>query len=148
MRTGFFAYRTIFYVKLLLVSLFFGLAVSLQAQNGNPQPKTDIKVRKQFDDRGQLMRYDSVYTWSYSSGNLPTHALTQKFWPGNFYRYTDSLWRSMFQSMRMLFFDTTKRQLMRGMEEGFKRLPQHQQPGFYHGGGKKAIPKATRAITI
>ena len=33
----------------------------------NVKPKVDIKVNKKFDEDGNLIGYDSTYTWSYSS---------------------------------------------------------------------------------
>ncbi len=32
-----------------------------------PKPKVDIKVNKVFDDKGNLVRYDSTYVWTYSN---------------------------------------------------------------------------------
>lgn len=32
------------------------------------QPKASWKVNKKYDDKGNLISYDSTYTWSYSSG--------------------------------------------------------------------------------
>lgn len=31
------------------------------------KPKVDIKVNKKYDDNGNLIGYDSTYTWSYSN---------------------------------------------------------------------------------
>ena len=31
------------------------------------QPKGQWKVHRQYDDQGNLIRYDSIYSWSYSS---------------------------------------------------------------------------------
>lgn len=39
-------------------------------EDQNNQPKTDFKVNKTFDENGNLVRYDSVYTYSYSSSNI------------------------------------------------------------------------------
>ncbi len=33
----------------------------------NVQPKVDIKVNKKYDEDGNLIGYDSTYTWSYST---------------------------------------------------------------------------------
>ena len=37
--------------------------------NNNPKnkPKVDIKVNKKYDDNGNLIGYDSTYTWTYSN---------------------------------------------------------------------------------
>lgn len=31
------------------------------------KPKTNVKVNKEYDDEGNLIRYDSAYSWSYSN---------------------------------------------------------------------------------
>ena len=31
------------------------------------QPKVDVKVNKEFDKNGNLIRYDSTYVWSYTN---------------------------------------------------------------------------------
>jgi len=36
-------------------------------KNGKNNPKTDIKVNKEYDDQGNLIRYDSTYSYSYSN---------------------------------------------------------------------------------
>ncbi len=33
----------------------------------NVKPKVDIKVNKKYDEEGNLIGYDSTYTWSYST---------------------------------------------------------------------------------
>lgn len=41
------------------------------------QPKVSWKVNKQYDDKGNVIGYDSTYTWSYSSSsgkNVPVAA--------------------------------------------------------------------------
>ena len=63
------------FVSLILVTV---LMVGCEAQN-NPtqptvksdttqvQPKTDIRVNKEYDDEGNLIRYDSVYSSYYNN---------------------------------------------------------------------------------
>jgi hypothetical protein len=36
-------------------------------KNGKNNPKTDIQVNKEYDDQGNLIRYDSTYSYSYSN---------------------------------------------------------------------------------
>jgi hypothetical protein len=36
-------------------------------ENKKPKPETNIKVNKHYDEEGNLVRYDSVYTYYYSN---------------------------------------------------------------------------------
>jgi len=49
------------------------------------QPKEDIKVNKKFDENGNLIQYDSTYTYSYSSnGELESERVDSLFESMNF----------------------------------------------------------------
>lgn len=38
----------------------------------DPEPKVQWKVNKQYDENGNVIGYDSIYSWSYSNhGNIP-----------------------------------------------------------------------------
>ncbi|MBL7969251.1 MAG: hypothetical protein JNK09_19770 [Prolixibacteraceae bacterium] len=55
---------------LLFFMLSFGFAASVQAQNKDikkSQPKEDIKVTREYDEQGNLIRFDSTYTYNWSS---------------------------------------------------------------------------------
>ncbi|PIP53842.1 MAG: hypothetical protein COS14_02440 [Bacteroidetes bacterium CG02_land_8_20_14_3_00_31_25] len=75
--------------KLFGVSTFIFFSPCLQAQtidsseqNKNNQPDVHINVNREFDKNGNIIRYDSTYSWSWSSdGN--------KVIPDNF--FNDSL---------------------------------------------------------
>lgn len=60
------------HIFLLAVAIFLGL-INCWGQNKEKdtvminQPNTDIKVNKEYDDNGNLIRYDSTYSYSYSS---------------------------------------------------------------------------------
>jgi hypothetical protein len=65
-------------LRILIVTIFSIFIVSCNGQNGTKdklanhsdevkKPKTDIRVNKEYDDEGNLIRYDSTYTWSYSN---------------------------------------------------------------------------------
>jgi hypothetical protein len=44
-------------------------------KSNDNQPKVSIKVDKQTDKNGNITRYDSTYTWSWSgNGNIPNNA--------------------------------------------------------------------------
>ncbi|GAB4299732.1 MAG: hypothetical protein Kow0068_23170 [Marinilabiliales bacterium] len=49
---------------ILMLLVVFGI-VSLYAQQNNP--KVDIKVNKEYDENGNIIRYDSTYTYYYST---------------------------------------------------------------------------------
>ncbi|MCF8371167.1 MAG: hypothetical protein K9H64_06080 [Bacteroidales bacterium] len=58
--------------KVIFSLMFVGLFVSTQAycqiQPQQPnEPKEDIKVNREYDENGNMIRYDSTYTWSWSS---------------------------------------------------------------------------------
>ncbi len=55
------------------------------AQN-NIKPKVDIRVNKKYDDKGNLIGYDSTYSWSYStiqgdSANINADTVFSEFRP-------------------------------------------------------------------
>ncbi len=65
--------------KTFLVLLLLGTIMGCRAQDepsrkdakamereDENKPKVDWKVNKQYDDKGNLVRYDSTYSWSYS----------------------------------------------------------------------------------
>ena len=79
--------RTIFYFQLMLALMLLALGIittaNAQDLNGSnnihsPQPKVNIQVHKEKDANGNLVRYDSVYTWSYSNGTIPADVLSGK----------------------------------------------------------------------
>jgi len=60
--------KTIYFT--LLAAFFALMGCNSQSQPNNHEktpPKTDIKVTKEYDDKGNLIRYDSIYTWYYST---------------------------------------------------------------------------------
>jgi hypothetical protein len=55
-------------------------------QSETRMPKADIRVNKAYDDKGNLISYDSTYVWSYSnhtgdSVNIDVDSVMQEFWP-------------------------------------------------------------------
>ncbi len=56
---------------LILIMVIFttkGQNIADTLNMGN-RPKVNVKVNKVYDENGNLIRYDSVYEWSYSSGS-------------------------------------------------------------------------------
>jgi len=71
--------RTFIYVALIAV-----MGAGCRSENNNERnnisihnlsktspPKESWKVTRQVDNKGNLIRYDSAYTWSYSNTNEP-----------------------------------------------------------------------------
>lgn len=69
---------------LKIIPLFCLLFFNCSAQTKKPtekenKPKENITVNKEFDEFGNLKRYDSVYSYSYSSHEKLNDSLHQKF---------------------------------------------------------------------
>ncbi len=84
--------------RIILLGVFIMFVSFGQAQIVNdsvhkqPQPKVQVKVNKVYDENGNVVRYDSVYTWSYHSGNqIDVDSLMRKFVPYFHEHFTDSL---------------------------------------------------------
>lgn len=56
-------------MRTLIFSLLTLVGISVFAQSNSPQ--TDVKVNKEYDENGNLIRYDSTYTYFYSSDGEP-----------------------------------------------------------------------------
>lgn len=69
--------------KAVLISmlLFFMIATACNGQKSTKseerksenQPKTNIQVNKEYDEKGNLIRYDSTYSYYYSSAENDIH---------------------------------------------------------------------------
>jgi hypothetical protein len=57
-------------MKTVLLFTVVILNTLVYSQNNN-SPQTDIKVNKEYDENGNLIRYDSTYTYFYSSEGDP-----------------------------------------------------------------------------
>ncbi len=56
-----------FFILMMMVSL-----ACAQEQQQNKKPDEQIKVDKEYDENGNLIRYDSTYVWSWSSDTAMT----------------------------------------------------------------------------
>ena len=56
---------------IVFLTIFSSCSAQQKEKEGNVfgknEPKEDIKVNKEYDEDGNLVRYDSVYTYSYSN---------------------------------------------------------------------------------
>lgn len=68
-------------------------------------PKVQVTVHKVYNQNGDLVKYDSTYTWSYHTGNQATKidvdSLFHRFLPYFHQNFPDST----FQTMQNNFFD-------------------------------------------
>ena len=81
----------------LYAALSFCLTSGLMAQNATKksiQPKENSKVTREYDEKGNLIRFDSVYSYSYSSDSTLMKHLSpdemSKMFGGAFNFFTDS----------------------------------------------------------
>lgn len=102
------------YTLLFMISL---LSLSCNAQKNKSknteikenivaQPKGSWKVNKEFDDKGNLIRYDSIYSWS-SNGKLDEFSNVDK--------------DSLLQSFKSRFFNNFSDFKNRGFDDVFSK---------------------------
>ena len=71
-----------------------------QEHKESTQPKISWNVNKEVDEQGNIIRYDSTYSWSYSNGsgntqNINTDSLLQSF-NSFFNNHYSPLWNESF----------------------------------------------------
>jgi hypothetical protein len=130
------------YLTMMCVFLTFLSAKTVNAQTkDNPtQPDERVEVHKEYDEYGNLIRFDSVY--SYSSGNLKGHSfqldsLMKNFFPKEFsnafpkmslgfqadpfgmlqQQATDSIWKQRMQAHQRFIEEFLKRSLPKPKNE-------------------------------
>ncbi|NOY36479.1 MAG: hypothetical protein GXO83_02790 [Chlorobi bacterium] len=108
---------------LIPVLLAFAAVTSCQSKAGHdpqktepdtlksPQPKVDIRVNKEYDDQGNLVRMDSTYIWSYTNTrgdtfNIVADSLLGGFRPYSFNEFPDStdVWLNPFFNYDSTFY--------------------------------------------
>ncbi len=71
------------YVLGITLSFFFMTPVL--AQNGKSQPNVHIEVKRELDNNGNVIRYDSTYSWTWSgsdsSSNFLNDSMFFQFFP-------------------------------------------------------------------
>lgn len=68
---------------LLIMTMFLGFQLSIKAQKPDSHqttPKQDIHVNREYDEKGNLIKFDSVYSYSWSSDTTLLKSLS----PENF----------------------------------------------------------------
>lgn len=94
---------------ILFSLLIFGLIISLMAQESDKKqnlPLENSKVTREFDEKGNLIRFDSVYSYSYSSDSTLLKDFTPNGFP-NFSFFSDSVFteNSFFDGFDKMFAD-------------------------------------------
>lgn len=69
------------FVTMMILILGFQMTVKAQKSPSNHlAPKEDIRVNREFDENGNLVKFDSLYSYSWSGDSL----LVDSIHPGNF----------------------------------------------------------------
>ncbi len=130
------------------------------AVDNSPQPQVKWDVKKEYDDQGNLIRYDSVYTWTYTNAAgdsvvVPVDSVLQHF-ESFFNSQWPSIWDEQFMQPMWddsllykdfgrpdYFYDRWQDDFFR-MEEMFRRMDslrnrflEEQYPGLL----KQAVPQ-------
>ncbi|PTX61414.1 hypothetical protein C8N46_10457 [Kordia periserrulae] len=133
------------YLTMMCVLLTFLSAktVTAQAKDKTTQPDERVEVHKEYDEYGNLIRFDSVY--SYSSGNLKGHSLKFDSLMKNFFPKEFS---NMFPNMPFEFqsdpFGLLKQQSTDSIWK--QRMQAHQR--FIEEFLKRSLPKSTKEAEI
>lgn len=85
----------LFLIPLLVTSCTGQIDEKTKNETGKPkdesiQPKTDIRVNKEYDEDGNLIRYDSTYVWSYSNVQGDSMVVDIDSVMSKFYPFLDS----------------------------------------------------------
>lgn len=114
---------------ILLFMLICGLHLINKAQNkdiNKNQPKEDIKVNREFDEQGNLIRFDSTYTYNWSSDSTFVNSILPKdfdrFFDDHFRIFNDSSFLGDFDD---LFFSPFSNRRDSVLIEKFGRAPLH-----------------------
>ncbi len=88
--------------KIIFISVLIFSGWNIQAQTilkphhkTTDKPKVEVKVNKVYDENGNVVRYDSTYSWSYNSQNtenkIDVDSLINRFMPYFHKHFPDSL---------------------------------------------------------
>jgi hypothetical protein len=112
-------------------------------EDSAPRPDIRYKVDKRYDSKGNVIRYDSTYTWSYSSdGNTMSDSIA-----GRLFRFEDSVFpffrlsplpdsSGNSRSGRHAPFNdiwTRHRRMFEEMERRMQRMQELMPPYYPHG---------------
>ncbi len=96
---------------ILFFMLICGLYLTNQAQNKDikkNQPKEDIKVNREFDEQGNLIRFDSTYIYNWTSDSTFVNSMLSKdfdrFFDDHFSHFNDSSFLGDFDNLFFIPF--------------------------------------------
>jgi hypothetical protein len=80
----------------------------IAATDSTANPKTDVKVNKKYDDKGNLIQYDSSYSYFYSSPGRGRSSISSDSLFGNLKGSLRENYRSLLdRNMDSIFFNDT-----------------------------------------
>lgn len=120
---------------ILTVSFWFSIITHAQKSDSIKPPEEKIEVNKEFDEHGNLIRYDSIYSYSSSNSNMDAKkmdSLMKHFFPNRgampFKEPFDdfgfpNLFRQNFRN-----FDSIWQQRLKGRQKLFDSIFNRHQP--------------------
>jgi len=111
--------------------------VSVLAQNKTPNsPKEDVRVNKEYDEKGNLIKFDSLYTYSWSSDTTMLKSFSPKDFPelfGGHFGFPDSAFNgnSFFDGFDQFFtrpFNGTRDSILMKQFEPFSHFKDLHSP--------------------
>jgi hypothetical protein len=121
-----------------LMILFTSYSCSYAQKKDDPMPKPKVQyhVNKEVDEHGNIIRYDSTYTWSWSNVDTEANSFVQDSVFAKFFQD----WRSPFDNDSLLFgfkpfsfpsFDddwfNIDKQMERMMQQHRQMMKQHEE---------------------
>lgn len=85
--------------NLLIISIFFFISHHTISQENHTKPNENITVNKAYDEHGNLIKYDSIYSYSYSSKNTLQDSIKVAFQShfNNHSFFNDSVFNDFFK---------------------------------------------------
>jgi len=124
-------------IILLIIPLWFSATSHAQKRDSIKQPEEKIEVNKEFDERGNLIRYDSIYSYSSSNSNMDAKAMDsvmKHFFPnresipfGDPFNALDFDFPSIFPQ-NFKNFDSTWKQRLKGHQKLFDSISNRHKP--------------------
>lgn len=80
-------------IIIIILILVGNIEISYSQQKNSDQPDERIEVNREYDERGNLIRYDSIYSYSSSNSSMSS-------------REMDSIFATFFSGNRSSFFES------------------------------------------
>lgn len=98
-----------FFFFIILFSCFFLNSMAQKSDMKPKAPKEDIKVNREYDEKGNLIKFDSIYSYSWSGDSTLMNSFSpedfQKSFGGHFGFFSDSTFfnHSFFKDFEQMF---------------------------------------------